>query len=842
MIMLIPSVVLADYKYNDAVKKTDTYIFAYSNYARFIRIKDNTKYGYNNGSPEMLGDFKTGGFLTVEEYNITDAETVSWLAPGIEYWLVGKSKLDTRLTTGTDDDKSGVRVTEYVLHNVKVTGTGSIANPWVFSDGSVVKIGVTDKTIGQISPDGGYEHVTPEDGDKEFVLTYDPGNQFNTSACESIAASQGASFSVTNGLEANQKIIKVGNIKSNFSCFINFSMDCYQITFNNDGGNGGLGGTSIYYHYGKGWFEDFACKTPLSISITKPTKTGYTYAGYPYPGDASKLLVNTANPPKIVPGIKDTAVTAGTSKAKWNAITYTIGYELDGGSVSGNPTSKAYDSEINLTNPTKTVKVSFSEGSSGATINYTGAAANNSVHSYTFAGWASSSGDGLNTSTAKTGSSSGSATTDWTGSATTNRYFKNLRSSTGEVKLTAKWTSPTITLPKVTKTGHTCKWVSDTYEYSSGGTYKPLDSGGATQRAFTASCSANTFTVEFDGNGATAGSNSSFNCTYGGNCKLPTNGFVKTNHTFTGWKKNNAGDLKQPNDSISTESTGETIKYYAQWKQSYTIVLNYNGYFRTDDDGNSRTGSYSTDRTNWKVYFLSNGTLNITTLETNVDFFAVGGGGSGSVYGEYGAGGGGGYTKTAKNKSISKNSNYSITIGAGGAAVTRPEGTDADGKSGGTTSVYLGATQIIAAAGGEGGKDGKYSYRPTGWTEGTAIAHYSKGGSGGSGGGSADSGVGGSNGGNGGGWVKVAGGVGQGSTTSEFGESGATLYAGGGGASCNAAGGSGGGGKGGCFGDYDCNSGACAGAANTGGGGGGKSVWGASGAGGSGIVVMRNAR
>lgn len=240
----------------------------------------------------------------------------------------------------------------------------------------------------------------------------------------------------------------------------------------------------------------------------------------------------------------------------------------------------------------------------------------------------------------------------------------------------------------------------------------------------------------------------------------------------------------------------------------------------------------------WVLTIKSSGTLNIQSLPKGrtIDIFLVGGGGGGAswdqekvgedYYSLGTAGGGGGYTKTQKNVAPSAKTNYTITVGEGGARGTGQGGAGGTGK---TTSAFG-----YNAPGGAGGKQ---------WV----------GGAGGSGGGSSSwsGGLnGGSNGGNGGGGSGNPGGTGQGTTTRAFGENSGALYSGGGGGGCTlsldgrytlgsaGAGGSGGGAAGGV-----------SASANTGGGGGGHS-WTVTGnvatesvgAGGSGIVIIRNHR
>ena len=99
--------------------------------------------------------------------------------------------------------------------------------------------------------------------------------------------------------------------------------------------------------------------------------------------------------------------------AQWNPINYTIDYTLNGGN-SGTyaPTSGTFDNVVRISNPTKT--------------------------GYTFKGWTMTNG---NTSTALHGTSTSNANTPWNPATTLvkSQYFKNLRSASGVVTLTANW-------------------------------------------------------------------------------------------------------------------------------------------------------------------------------------------------------------------------------------------------------------------------------------------------------------------------------------------------------------------------------------------------------------------
>ena len=147
------------------------------------------------------------------------------------------------------------------------------------------------------------------------------------------------------------------------------------------------------------------------------------------------------------------------------------------------------------------------------------------------------------------------------------------------------------------------------------------------------------------------------------------------------------------------------------------------------------TGDYKIEdgeTENWKVRFLTGGTLVFKSTPPAIDVFCVGGGAGGqrnedSGYDPCRPGGGGGYTKTTKNVAVKKGESYQIVIGAGGAGLDYVKG-GSYGNNGGATTAF-GCTA----------KGGYAAYAGLGLLPG---------GNGGSGGGGAG-GAGGSNGGNG---------------------------------------------------------------------------------------------
>lgn len=130
-----------------------------------------------------------------------------------------------------------------------------------------------------------------------------------------------------------------------------------------------------------------------TFKLKNPTKAGCTFEGWTGTnGETPQLNVDV---PKGTTGNL-------SFKANWTTDTYTIDYELYGGSVSGNPTSYTAETDtFSLNNPTKT--------------------------GYTFAGWTGSNGSTAQTSVSIAKGSTGNKTytANWTANTYSIRFDSN---------------------------------------------------------------------------------------------------------------------------------------------------------------------------------------------------------------------------------------------------------------------------------------------------------------------------------------------------------------------------------------------------------------------------------
>ena len=211
---------------------------------------------------------------------------------------------------------------------------------------------------------------------------------------------------------------------------------------------------------------------------------------------------------------------------------------------------------------------------------------------------------------------------------------------------------------------------------------------------------------------------------------------------------------------LSGTITDGEVKVFLNFSKNRSIpAFTYTGNYEIVDDSNNVISSPSTYVGNWKIRFLSSGTLTFSDnmgISSGIDIFVVGGGGSGATGSAYignnsfgGGGGGGGAAITVTKFPASSGNSYSIVVGgskanssfglngtayftalAGGSAsapyftdgfvIPIPKGAGGAGRLSGQTS-YYGASSVIVKAGGAGDSygskdstDGNYEFNETG--------------------------------------------------------------------------------------------------------------------------------
>lgn len=296
----------------------------------------------------------------------------------------------------------------------------------------------------------------------------------------------------------------------------------YSITYNLNGGTVAVVNPTEYN-----------VETP-TFTLTNPTKTGYTFIGWTGSnGDTPQTTVTIA--------IGSTGNKSYT--ANWEAVTYTISYDLAGGSVSGtNPASYTIESSaITLINPTRI--------------------------GYTFAGW---TGTGLDSATASVTIAAGSTgnrsyTATWTPITYTITYDLAGGSVSGANPTSYTIESTDITLINPTKTGYVFKgWTGTGLTEATANV--TIATGSIGDRTYTATWEVETYTITYKGlEGAVVSANPT---TYTiETATFTLNNPTKAGYTFEGWT---GTDLSGATARVTIEkgSTGDR-EYTATWKEAY---------------------------------------------------------------------------------------------------------------------------------------------------------------------------------------------------------------------------------------------------------------------------------
>lgn len=386
----------------------------------------------------------------------------------------------------------------------------------------------------------------------------------------------------------------------------------YTVTYDSNGGTGSITADPVYYG------------SSYTTKANSFEKTGYSFNGW------NTKLDGTGTSYSAGSSISNISANI-TLYAQWTAVKYSISYELDGGTVSGNPTSYTIETAtFTLKNPTKTnytfngwtgangttpqTNVSIIKGSTGnksytanwtlntadytvkhwqQKVNATSTANNSTNYTEVTADIQKLSGiigssitPEVKTYTGFTSPQKQSATIKADGSTTVNYYYTRnsytltVKAGTGISNVTgggSKKYEASVTINATVSTGYT--WSKWTIGNNTITTKNYTFNMPANNVTYTASATPITYTVAFNKNGGSSGSMSSQTFTYDVAQNLNENKFYRNGYSFVGWATSSTGSVvytdKQSVKNLRS-STG-TITLYAVWKQKFTISYNTNG-------------------------------------------------------------------------------------------------------------------------------------------------------------------------------------------------------------------------------------------------------------------------
>jgi uncharacterized repeat protein (TIGR02543 family) len=352
----------------------------------------------------------------------------------------------------------------------------------------------------------------------------------------------------------------------------------YTITYNANGGSG-VPSSQTKTH-------DVA----LTLSSTKPTRTGYTFQGWATSSTATSATYQSSG--------SYTANSAATLYAVWKANTYTVKYNANGGSGAMFDSVHIYDTSTAL---------------SANAFTRTG---------YTFQGWATSATGSVaytdKQSVSNLTSTNGATVTlyaVWKANPTyTVSYNANGGSEAPSSQTKTHDIALTLSSTKPTRTGYTFQGWSK-YSDATSATYQSSGSYTANSTVtLYAVWKANTYTVKYNANGG-SGTMADSSHTYGMICGLSANTFTRTGYTFQGWATSATGSVAYadrqsvfaenevittsptPTDNIPPEkwllgssqtgnsieatntelyTTNSSVTLYAVWKANTYTVQYYN--------------------------------------------------------------------------------------------------------------------------------------------------------------------------------------------------------------------------------------------------------------------------
>lgn len=319
----------------------------------------------------------------------------------------------------------------------------------------------------------------------------------------------------------------------------------YTVSYNANGGSGAPSSQSKYY--GK----------TLTLSSTKPTRTGYTFKGWATSSSGSVAYAS---------GASYTANASVTLYAVWQAKTYTVKYNANGGTGAPSNQTKTHGVTLTLssTKPTR------------ASVNNDGV-----VTTYTFKGWATNSGSTTVSYVAGakyTANASIILYAVWSTETTVTQYDVTYNTNGGSdvsPQVKKKGTALTLRSTIPTKNGYTFKgWglsEDDTsVDYAAGASYTK-DADIVLYAIWTPW----THTVQFNLNGGTGTVPSSFTKTTDVDVMIQEGTISKENCVFKCWYTNSngsSGTSYYVGDAYAATKNGGTVTLYAIWRDKTVLI------------------------------------------------------------------------------------------------------------------------------------------------------------------------------------------------------------------------------------------------------------------------------
>ncbi len=473
--------------YDKAVNNSQRYVYKFNKYGKYIItdkkyieiVNSDTAiipFAFKNSKSTVNTDFTRGGLLNEEEFIISkDSNGNTYLSQDVEFFLMKDGTIKAINVLNNDvidagDKKYALRVTEFVIPGTKTKGSGTKNNPWEFVGTYKLTFYIENGKItnNNLSVDK-YIVYAVESTEGQIVINFKPDSTF---AYYNNNCDFEYEYDKTNKIHRIFKSNK--DITSDKECTINLIATGLLVQYDLNGGTGNCESLSVT----KG-----SKLTNICTSVSKP---GYMFKGWK---DASGNTVT-----------KDTVVNDNLKlTAEWEIKKYTLTVKPNGGVWNNQTENKTieqeYMSTTTIDNPTKgsTYKITFDSNNTNATIS------KNIVEAERpFSNWKLTKD-----------------VNDVTTKLENNKFTFGTSNATIEANYGVNSNNTTLAL--ISKAGHTCKW--NTKSDGSGTSYSSGYANYSANSNITlyAICSANSYKVLLDNQGATTAGTSNVSVTYGKN-------------------------------------------------------------------------------------------------------------------------------------------------------------------------------------------------------------------------------------------------------------------------------------------------------------------------------------
>ena len=473
--------------YDKAVNNSQRYVYKFNKYGKYIItdkkyieiVNSDTAiipFAFKSNKSTVNTDFTRGGLLNEEEFIISkDSNGNTYLSQDVEFFLMKDGTIKAINVLNNDvidagDKKYALRVTEFVIPGTKTKGSGTKNNPWEFVGTYKLTFYIENGKItnNNLSVDK-YIVYAVESTEGQIVINFKPDSTF---AYYNNNCDFEYEYDKTNKIHRIFKSNK--DITSDKECTINLIATGLLVQYDLNGGTGNCENLSVT----KG-----SKLTNICTSVSKP---GYMFKGWK---DASGNTVT-----------KDTIVNDNLKlTAEWEIKKYTLTVKPNGGVWNNQTENKTieqeYMSTTTIDNPTKgsTYKITFDSNNTNATIS------KNIVEAERpFSNWKLTKD-----------------VNDVTTKLENNKFTFGTSNATIEANYGVNSNNTTLAL--ISKAGHTCKW--NTKSDGSGTSYSSGYANYSANSNITlyAICSANSYKVLLDNQGATTAGTSNVSVTYGKN-------------------------------------------------------------------------------------------------------------------------------------------------------------------------------------------------------------------------------------------------------------------------------------------------------------------------------------